>query len=93
MNRNDLQRKLSTVTRALLDEKGCIAFVDVFMALGYLSQKDYGAWRMKRVPYLEKVINANLSKISFIMKTVRRNSRDGGLRESWTGHSSWGKGG
>ena len=92
MNRHDLRNKLSKVTNELLQEKGYIAFVDVFMKLGYLDPKNYEAWRMKRVPCLEKVINVNLSKISFIMKTVRRNSRNGHLKESWTGYTSWGKG-
>ena len=92
MNRRDLQKKLGPVTEELLREKGYIAFVDVFMKLGYLEPKDYEAWRMKRVPYLEKVINVKLGKINFIMKTVRRNCRNGNLKESWTGYKSWGKG-
>jgi len=92
MNRNDLQKKLGPITSELLRENGYIAFVDVFMKLGYLDPKDYEAWRMKRVPFLEKVINVNLGKINLIMKTVRRNSRNGCLRESWTGYKSWGKG-
>lgn len=92
MNRRDLQKKLGPVTEELLREKGYIAFVDVFMKLGYLDPKDYEAWRMKRVPYLEKVIKVNLGKINFIMKTVRRNCRNGNLKESWTGYKSWGKG-
>ena len=92
MNRRDLQKKVNAITGELLREKGHIALVDVFKKLGYLSQGDYEAWRMKRVPFIEKVIGASLSKISFIMKAVIKNSRNGGLRESWTGYKSWGKG-
>jgi len=33
-----------------------------------------------------------LGKINFIMKTVRRNSTNGGLKPSWTAYRSWGKG-
>ena len=44
---------------------------DVFIGLGYLTDKDVESWRMKGIPYLEKSIKANLSKISFINKTVR----------------------
>jgi hypothetical protein len=47
---------------------------------------------MKRVADLEHVITANLSKINFIMQTVRKNCRNGGCRESWTEYKSWGKG-
>jgi len=92
MNRQQLQAKLGTVTSELFREKGHVAFVDVFMKLGYLDPKDYENWRMKRVSDLERVITANLSKINFIMKTVRKNCRNGGCRESWTGYKSWGKG-
>ena len=92
MNRKQLESKLGVVTSGLLREKGYIAFVDVFMRLGYLDPKDYENWRMKRVPCLERVITVNLSKINFIMKTVRRNCRNGNLKENWTGYKSWGKG-
>ena len=92
MNRRDLQKKLSIVTGELLRETGHIAFVDVFMKLGYLSQADYEAWRNKRIPFLEKAIKTNLGKINFIMKTVTKNSRNGKLRESITNYHSWGKG-
>ena len=92
MNRRELHSKLSVVTSKLFLEKGHVAFVDVFMALGYLTPKEYANWRMKRVPYLEQVIATNLGTISFIMKTVKKNCRDGNCRESWTGYKSWGKG-
>ncbi len=92
LNRKQLQTNLSTVTSELLKEKGSISFVDVFMKLGYLDPKEYENWRMKRVPYLERVIKINPGKINFIMKTVRRNSLNGNLTPSWTGYKSWGKG-
>lgn len=90
-NRQDLERALSTITSELLNEKGYICFVDVFMRLGYLSKSDYEHWRFKRVSPLERVLNVNLSRIHFIMKTVRRNSFDGHLQPSMTVYKSWGK--
>ncbi|MEA3385168.1 MAG: hypothetical protein U9Q89_01735 [Thermodesulfobacteriota bacterium] len=92
LNRRQLQTRLSAVTSELLNEKGYISFVDIFMRLGYLSQADYENWRLKRVPYLEKVITVNLGKINFIMKTVRRNSLNRKLKASWTVYKSWRKG-
>ena len=83
---------MSEVTSELLKEKGYISFIDVFMRLGYLNPKDYEDWRMKRVPYLERVIKINLDKINFIMKTVRQNSLNGKLQPSWTDYKSFGKG-
>lgn len=92
MNRCDTLKKLSSVTSRLLREKGYLCFVDVFAELGYLSRRDYEDWRMKRIPYLERVIRVNRSRISFIMKAVRSNSIKGGLEPSFTAYESWGKG-
>jgi hypothetical protein len=91
-NRQDLKRAFSTITSELLKEKGYLCFVDIFMRLGYLSPSDYENWRLKRVSSLERVLNVNLSRINFIMKTVRRNSLHGRLQPSMTVYKSWGKG-
>jgi len=89
-NCQDLERALSTITSELLKEKGYLCFVDVFMKLGYLSKSDYENWRFKRVSPLERVLNVNLSRINFIMTTVRRNSLHGHLKPSMTVYKSWG---
>jgi len=86
--RQDLERALSTITSELLQEKGYLGFVDIFMRLGYLSQSDYESWRFRRVSYLERVLTLNLSRMNFIMKTVRRNSLHGNLKPSMTVHKS-----
>ena len=62
------------------------------MKLDYLSQSDYEHWRFQRVSPLERVLRVNLSRIKFIMKTVRRNSLNGHLQPSMTVYKSWGKG-
>ena len=90
-NRQDVERALSTITSELLNEKGYLCFVDIFMKLGYLSKSDYENWRFKRVSPLERVLNVNLSRINFIMKMVRRNSLNGQLKPSMTVYKSWGK--
>lgn len=90
--RRDLEGALSTVTSELLEEKGYISMVDVFMKLGYLSRADYENWRFKRVSCLERVLTLNLAAINFVMKTVRRNSLNGHLKPSMTVYNSWGKG-
>lgn len=92
MNRQEIQTKLAAVASQLLGEKGCISYPDLFIALGYLDQKDYEGWRLRRLPYLERVIKTNLAKISFILTTVRKNSLQGRLKPSCTAYMSWGKG-
>jgi hypothetical protein len=90
-NRQDIEKALGTITSELLKEKGYICFVDVLMKLGYLSKSDYENWRFRRVSTLERVLRVNLSRINFIMKTVRRNSLNGHLKPSMTVYKSWGK--
>jgi hypothetical protein len=91
-NRQRLQTRLSTITSELLNEKGYIAFVDIFMQLGHLSPSDYEYWRLRRIPYLERVITLNRGQINLVLKTVRRNSLHGKLTPSLTVYKSWGKG-
>lgn len=92
MNKSDIEKTLSLISTKLLNEKGYICMIDVFIELGYLSEQDVESWRMKRIPYLEKCIKVNLGKISFIVKTIRDNCLNGNLKESYTSYRSWGKG-
>ena len=92
MNREELSNKLIAVANDLIHAKGYISHIDVFMKLNYLDSKDYNAWRMKQIPYIERVIKVNLGTISFMMKFIRKHAKDKGLKESWTDYLSWGKG-
>jgi len=92
MNRQQIVKKLSKITSALLIEKGYISFVDVLIRMGYISNEDYENWRFKKVPFLEKAINVNISKINFILRTVQKNCRNSQLKPSKTEYKSWGKG-
>jgi len=92
VNKRDLEKKLHPITDNLFKTKGYICLTDVFVGLGYLTEKDVENWRFRKVPYLEKSIKVNLSKISFICKVVHSNCKNGKLRESRTAYMSWGKG-
>jgi hypothetical protein len=91
-NRNDLIGKMNEASSELLREKGYISFVDLLIRMEKLSQKDYEEWRRRRIPYLEKVIIINLSKISVLLRALHANGRKGGLRPGVTVYLSWGKG-
>jgi hypothetical protein len=92
LNRKKIEKQLSMITSDLLREKGYISFIDIFMNFDKLSKEDYEKWRFHKVPYLEKVIKINLNKVNFIMRTVQKNSRNGGLGTSKTVYKFWGKG-
>jgi len=82
---------MSRVASRLLQEKGYLAFVDVLMGVGALSKEDYEKWRCRKVPYLERVVTMNLSKLNNLLRTLQRNSKNKGLRPSKTVYKSWGK--
>lgn len=87
-NRTDLIKQMNSVTTDLLREKGYIGFVDVLLMMGKLTQEKYEAWRMGKVPYLERVITVNLAKISVLLRALQANCSKGGLRPSWTAYNS-----
>ena len=92
MNNLDIERKAIDATGVLLQEKGYICAVDIFIKLGYLDVKDYENWRLRKIPYLEKVIKVNLKKIQLVLTAIKRNSQKGNLKPSVTVYKSWGKG-
>ncbi len=92
MNRDELVSSMNRVTTELLREKGYASFVDVLMRMGKLTKEDHDAWRMRRIPYLERAIRLNLSQLSLLLRTLRQNAVKGKLKPSKTAYVSWGKG-
>lgn len=90
-NRQELVKQTGLAASKLLSEKGYISVVEVLMEMGKLSRQDYENWRFQRVPYLEKVITVNLSKLNLILRTIQKNAQNGGLKASNTVYTSWGK--
>ena len=92
MNRHELKQKVNSAMYALIKEKGFASSVDVLVALGYLSKEHYEDWRFGRVPFLERVCNAGLGKLSAINHEIRVVAQRDGLKPSWTDYRKWGKG-
>lgn len=84
MNRDDLKKKVPILSGQFIDSKGWVSSIDLLIALGWLTQKDLLNWRRGRVPYLEKAVSVNLSKISFAMKTFRSWAKHSKLKPSQT---------
>jgi hypothetical protein len=71
----DFQKRLRTrVAKAAgeaLADCGYVSAVNVFVGMGWLHPVHVADWRKGRIPYLEKVIQTNLSKISRAMALFR----------------------
>ena len=92
MNRAEIVATMNRASSELLREKGFISFIDVLIRMDRLTKEDYESWRMRRVPYLERVIRLNLSQISHLLRTLRQNAVKGKLKPSKMAYVSWGKG-
>jgi hypothetical protein len=69
-----------------LAEQQYVRPVDVLLGVGWLAPTHLDEWRQGRVPYLEKVVLANLGQVSTAMKELRRWARATGLRPSETAY-------
>lgn len=86
-------QRVTKAVHEILKENQYIAPVDVFMEMGNLNKEDYENWRFGRIPYLEKVIDCNLSKANRILRILEFHAKDRGLKASQTVYKKWGKGG
>jgi hypothetical protein len=91
LTRRELIKKMNEVSSEALREKGYISFIDILLGMGKLTKDDYEAWRFRRVPYLERVVSLNLSKLNFMLRTMHQSAKRSGLRPFKTVYVSWGK--
>ena len=69
-----------------------VAPIDVLIGMGLLEPSKLEDWRFGRVPYLEKVIDCNLTKLSRLLRILRFHAHDLKLVPSVTAYMRWGKG-
>ncbi len=69
-----------------------VAPVDVLISMNLLAPERLEDWRRGRVPYLEKVINCNLTRLSRLLRILRFHAHDLNLVPSITVYTRWSKG-
>lgn len=85
----------ASITRAvagILASGKVVAPVDVIVRMGWLSADDLEAWRFGRVPYLERVIRCNLTRLSRFLRILGFHCHDLNLTASQTAYVKWGTG-
>lgn len=75
----------------VLERNGFISYPELFKEMRILSDSDFLKWRKGEIPFLEKVLNCNLSKLTRISKIVRKIARERNLKRSYTFYKTWGK--
>ena len=84
MARRDIEERVRRVAEQALAEQHYVRPVDVLLGLGWLAPSHLNEWRQGRVPYLERVVQASLGKVSTAMAELRRWARERDLRPSET---------
>ena len=85
-------RRVERVVAELLTRGNVVAPVDVFVGMGLLRPEHLDNWRRGRVPYLERVINCNLTRSSRLLRILRFHAHDLNLKPSQTIYKRYGKG-
>ena len=85
-------RRIERVVAELLARGNVVAPVDVLIGMGLLRPEHLDDWRRGRVPYLERVINCNLTRLSRLLRILRFHAHDLNLKPSATVYKRYGKG-
>jgi hypothetical protein len=81
-NQSKLESRVHRAAEAALSRQKYVSAIDVLCGMGLLATPHVDDWRKGRVDFLERVIQANLSKISSSMAIFRRWAGEKGLKPS-----------
>ena len=81
------QRAFQAAEEALYKQK-YVRPIDVFIGMKLLQPIQVDDWRKGRIPYLERVIQGSLGRITFCMKCFRAWAKEKGLKPSPTTYLS-----
>ena len=84
--------RIERAVGAILAKGHVVAPVDVLVAMQLLSAAHLEDWRRGRVPYLERVIDCSLARLSRLLRVLRMHAHDLNLVPSHTAYHRHGKG-
>lgn len=84
--------RIERVVADLLAKGNVVTPVDVLIGMGLLRPDHLNDWRCGRVPYLERVIDCNLIRLSRLLRILRFHAHDLNLKPSATVYTRYGKG-
>jgi hypothetical protein len=87
-----LYPRIARTVAAILQHGTVVAPVDVLVGMGLLTLNHLEAWRRGRVPYLEQVINCNLTRLCRLLRILHLHAHDLNLVPSLTVYRRWGSG-
>ena len=84
--------KIERATAAILAKGKVVTPIDVLIGMDLLKPEQVEDWRRGRIPYLERVIASNLTRLSRLLRILRFHVHDLNLKPSLTVYMRFGKG-
>ena len=84
--------KIERVVADLLVNGNVVTPIDVLVSMGLLTPAHLNDWRFGRVPCLEGVVTANLTRLTRLLRILGHYAHDLNLKPSWTAYMRYGKG-
>jgi hypothetical protein len=84
--------RIELVVGAILGKGKVVTPIDVLIGMQLLKQEDLEQWRRGRIPYLERVITCNLTRLSRLLRILRFHVHDLNLVPSMTVYLRHGRG-
>lgn len=84
--RKDIEKRVIRAAEEGLFRQNYVSAIDIFIGIGFLQPVHVQDWRKGKIPYLEKVIQGNLGKISHVMKCFRQWAIQKSLKPSETAY-------
>lgn len=83
-NQKRLQQRVIQAAEDALYKQQYVSAIDIFIGMNLLQPIQVEDWRKGRIPYLERVIQGSLNKITFYMQCFRTWAKERGLKPSLT---------
>ncbi len=87
-----LYPRIARAAEQILARGKVVAPVDVLVRMNLLAPERLEDWRRGQVPYLESVIDCNLTRLSRLLRILRFHAHDLKLVPTITVYTRWGKG-
>ncbi|MDR3478605.1 MAG: hypothetical protein P4M14_11310 [Gammaproteobacteria bacterium] len=79
-NRTNIEKRAIQAAEAALHQQQYVCPIDIFVGMGLLQPIQVQEWLRGKIPYLEQVIQGDISKISFAMECFRKWAREKNLK-------------
>jgi hypothetical protein len=86
MSKTSIEKRVIEAANSILHEKKFVSVTDIFLHMGWLNSALVQDWRKGKVPYLERVIQTNLNKISRAIRFFQSWAKNNNLKPSETAY-------